>query len=95
MDNWNVDLNDSSWPLCRAFHNGHYEKTTIMRSSTVAGARTTWYVGGPRRSNTSHNHSPLRNSSRESEAWKRRLAVSGSCIRANAFSFIARLASVY
>ena len=28
----------SNEPLCQAFHNGHYEKTPVMRSSSAASA---------------------------------------------------------
>lgn len=74
---------------------GHYEKASFMASAPMASALITSQAGSPQHSRTSHSHSPLRNSSSESEARKRRLAVLGSCIRASAFSFIARLACVY
>ena len=79
----------------RTHSGGHYEKSSVMTRPWKASTRNTSYAGGPWHSCTSHNHRLFRNSSSESEARKRRLAVSGSCIRASAFSFIARLASVY
>jgi len=74
---------------------GHYEKSSVMTRPWKTSTGITSWAGVPRHSRTSHNHRPFRNSRSESVARKRRLAVSGSCIRARAFSFIARLASVY
>ena len=72
---------------------GHYEKTPVMRSCAFTSVQSTSYKGSLLHSCTSHNSSAFRNSSSESDALQRRLAVSGSCNVASAFSFIARLAS--
>ena len=86
--------NDRFWPLWRALHNGHYEKPPVMRSPAcervdhLTARRLT-------RSGTCHNYSVFRNSSSESVALKRFVIVSRSCSLANAFSFIAKLASTY
>ena len=66
-----------------------------MASGALTSVQTSSYTGSLLRSCTSHNHSALRNSGNEFDALQRRLAVSGSCNVASAFSFIARLPSRY
>ena len=71
---------DRSWPLWKAFHNGHYAKFSVMASWALTSLQTVSYTGGPTRSCTSHNFSFFRNSSNEPDALKRRLAVyAGTC----------------
>ena len=59
---------------------GHYEKTPVMASWALTSMQTVSYTSSPTRSCTSHNPSLFRNSSSESDALKRRLAVyAGTC----------------
>jgi hypothetical protein len=35
----------SSWPLWKAFHNGHYEKILFMESASVRARAAPWKAG--------------------------------------------------